>query len=227
MMKTALLVCVSVFSVAHAEDFARTAVGGPDTWKRYELRGIELGMSRKALLAKGFKCGPYPGSRCWKLVDDRCKKARCELKEDAFDQWFELNGAKMDLDYMTCATTDSDAALVYEIRLQVAPRQLVTPASALGKALIKKYGDPTDVMEPASDDPQGGGRLIWWNPEITSDGPSVTADCTSPLTSQGYTRRQCILTVSDSGIIRTERVHQEEIIKQKMLKKQPKEAPSL
>src|SRR5258705_2582731 len=93
-------------SVAHADEFAKTALSGPESWKRYEVRGVQLGTSRKALIARGFTCGKRANQRCFKLVDKRCQKGRCEFKEDAFGQWFELNGAKAPLDYMTCATTE-------------------------------------------------------------------------------------------------------------------------
>ena len=120
---------------------APTAVAsGPETWKRYAVRGIELGMARTALVAKGFTCGKRANSRCYKIMDKRCDQGRCELREDAFGQWFELNGAKTELDYMSCATTETDAALIYEIRLVFGPRQLLSPDSTLGKALIAKYG---------------------------------------------------------------------------------------
>src|SRR6185312_6915144 len=133
------LACAAFGATAHAEPFAATAVSGPETWKKYDVRGIALAMSRKDLVKKGFKCGKRANSRCYKLMDKRCDKGRCELKEDAFGQWFELNGAKTQLDYMTCATTETDSALVYDCRLKFGPRQVADGSSALGKALIAKY----------------------------------------------------------------------------------------
>jgi hypothetical protein len=70
----------------------------PETWKKWAVRGIELGMPRSALVAKGFTCGKRANSRCYKLMDKRCETGSCEFREDAFGQWFELNGAKTDLD---------------------------------------------------------------------------------------------------------------------------------
>lgn len=114
-MKALLILC-ALAAPAVADEFAKTAVSGPVTWKRYVVRGIELATPRTTLKAKGFTCGKRASSRCYKVVDDRCTKGRCELKEDAFGQWFELNGAKTALDYLSIATTETDSALAYDIR---------------------------------------------------------------------------------------------------------------
>ena len=203
-------------------------VSGPAIWKRFELRGITIGTPRKTLVKQGFTCGERANSRCYKVMDDRCKNALCEFKEDLFGQWFELNGAKTpDLGYMTCATTETDSALVHECRLQINPRQLLTKSSALGKALIGKYGEPVDVMAPQTGDPEGGGRLIWWNPELTSQGPNVQADCNSMQNQSGFIQHYCTITVGDWGIAKIEGAKQEKINTQKMQQNQPTTAPPL
>jgi hypothetical protein len=201
--------------------FAATATSGPATWKRYEVRGIELGMARTALVAKGFTCGKRANSRCFKLMDKRCDQGHCELKEDAFGQWFELNGAKTELDYMSCATTETDAALVYEIRLVFGPRQMLAPDSTLGKALIAKYGEATQSDEGQKEDKVGGGRMTWMNASGT--GPEIRVDCDG-TNMEGPT---CTLTVSDDGLRSMERSKQEEIDAKKKRANQPKNAPEL
>jgi hypothetical protein len=203
--------------------FAATATSGPATWKRYEVRGIELGMARTALVAKGFTCGKRANSRCFKLMDKRCDQGHCELKEDAFGQWFELNGAKTELDYMSCATTESDAALIYEIRLVFGPRQLLSPDSTLGKALIGKYGDATHVDEAQKEDKVGGGRMLWWNETTGNNGPNISVDCDG-TNMEGPT---CTLTASDDGVRSMERSKQEGIDAKRKHDTQPATAPAL
>lgn len=199
-------------------------VSGPAIWKQWAVRGIQLGSTRAQLAAAGFTCGKRASSRCYKLMDKRCDTGLCELREDAFGQWFELNGAKTALDYMTCATTETDAALVYDIRLQFSPRQLLAIDSTLGKAMIAKYGQPSSHDEPPSGDPNGGGRMIWWNPELGNNGPEIIADCNAPNNAPGG---QCSLDVEDDGIRVAERARQEQIDKQRMQARQPKAAPDL
>ena len=203
--------------------FAATATSGPEAWKKYDVRGIELGMARTQLVAKGFTCGKRANSRCYKLMDKRCEQGRCELKEDAFGQWFELNGAKTELDYMSCATTETDAALIYDLRLVFGPRQLLSPDSTLGKALIAKYGDATHVDEAQKEDKVGGGRMLWWNDTIGSNGPTITVDCNG-TNMEGPT---CTLTASDDGVRSMERSKQEDIDTKRKHDNQPKTAPAL
>jgi hypothetical protein len=213
------------------QPFAATATSTPDTWKRYELRGIQLGMSRKQLRGMGFTCGERANSRCYKIMDDRCKQGVCKLKtDDTFgDQWFELNGSKATLDYMTCATTETDAALIYECRLQVSPRQLLTADSTLGKALIGKYGMYVQKDDPQDGDPEGGGRMLWWNTESGNNGPEINADCSSMIDGMSGKplEHQCKITVSDEGIRKMEQEKQAERDQQKMRASQPTTAPSL
>ena len=217
------LACAAFGATAHAEPFAATAVSGPETWKKYDVRGIELGMSRKDLVKKGFKCGKRANSRCYKLMDKRCDKGRCELKEDAFGQWFELNGAKTQLDYMTCATTETDAALVYDIRLEFGPRQPLGEDTTLGKALFAKYGPSTQADEGSSSDKVGGGRMLWWNEKVGSNGPNIIVDCNG-VNSEGP---QCSLEAEDYGIQSVERSKQEERDERKKRENGPKTAPEL
>lgn len=207
------------------EPYAATATSGPEVWKRYDLRGIQLGMSRKHLLDLGFSCGERANQRCFKVMDARCKTAVCKFKEDKTfgDQWFELNGNKTALDYMTCATTESAAALVYQCRLQINPRQILAPDSTLGKALIAKYGMYVEKTDPESSDPEGGGRLLWWNPELGNNGPKVDADCTSEI--DGMTGKplehQCKIDIEDDGLLKMEREKQEELDANKKRAAQP------
>jgi hypothetical protein len=217
----AVMICGLLASTAHAEPFAATATSGPEAWKKYDVRGIELGQSRKALVKKGFTCGKRTNSRCYKIMDKRCDKGRCALKEDAFGQWFELNGTKTELDYMSCATTETDAALINEIRLVFGPRQVLAPDSTLGKALIAKYGEATHVEEGAKEDKVGGGRMLWWNNESGSNGPNISVECNG-TNMEGPT---CTLTASDDGVRSVERSKQEEIDARKKHANQPKTAP--
>jgi hypothetical protein len=213
----------SVSSTNPNAPFAATATSGPDTWKHYDVRGIELGMARTALVAKGFTCGKRANSRCYKLMDKRCEQGRCELREDAFGQWFELNGAKTELDYMSCATTETDAALIYDIRLVFGPRQLLSPDSTLGKALVGKYGGATHVEEAQKEDKVGGGRMLWWNETAGSNGPNISVDCNG-TNMEGPT---CTLTASDDGVRSMERSKQEEIDTKRKHDNQPTTAPAL
>lgn len=219
-MKSLLILCV-LAAPALADEFAKTAVSGPETWKRYVVRGLELGTPRKTLAKQGFTCGKLPNQRCFKVVDDRCKKGRCEFKEDAFGQWFELNGAKTDLDYLTIATTETDSALAYDIKYSFGPRQLLTEDSTLGKALIAKYGSPTKVEEGGSDDKVGGGRMLWWNDDVGNNGPNIIVDCSN------YGEKKCMLEAEDYGIQSVERSKQEERDEQKKRAAQPTKAPEL
>ena|SRR5664279_3784226 len=214
-------VMIILASTAYAEPFAATATSGTEAWKKYDVRGIELGQSRKQLVKKGFTCGKRTNSRCFKIMDKRCDKGKCKLVEDAFGQWFELNGAKTELDYMSCATTESDAALIYEIRLVFGPRQMLAPDSTLGKALIAKYGEATRVDEGAKEDKVGGGRMAWVNTSNT--GPQVQVECDG-TNMEGPT---CTLTASDDGVRSMERSKQEEIDAKKKRANQPKSAPEL
>jgi hypothetical protein len=217
----AVIICALLASTAHAEPFAATATTGPETWKKYDVRSIELGQSRKQLLKKGFTCGKRANQRCFKIMDKRCDKGKCKLQEDAFGQWFELNGAKTELDYMSCATTETDAALVYEIRLVFGPRQMLAPDSTLGKALIAKYGEATQSDEGQKEDKVGGGRMTWMNASGT--GPEIRVDCDG-TNMEGPT---CTLTASDDGLRSMERSKQEEIDAKKKRANQPKNAPEL
>jgi hypothetical protein len=203
--------------------FAATATTGPATWKKYDVRGIQLGMSRKDLLAKGFTCGPRANSRCYKVMDPRCDKASCKLREDAFGQWFELDGVKAQLDYMSCATTETDAALIYEIRLVFGPRQLLAPDSTLGKALTAKYGGSTKFEEGAKEDKVGGGRLLWWNDAVGSNGPDISVECNGT----NMEGPQCTLVAEDGGVRSGERSRQEDIDAKRKHDNQPTTAPAL
>ena len=175
-------------------------------------------MARTALVAKGFTCGKRANSRCYKIMDKRCDQGHCELREDAFGQWFELNGAKTELDYMSCATTETDAALIYEIRLVFGPRQLLAPDSTLGKALIAKYGGTTRVDEAQKEDKVGGGRMQWGD-----SGPNISVDCNG-TNMEGPT---CTLTASDDGVRSMERSKQEQLDAKRKHDNQPTTAPAL
>jgi hypothetical protein len=221
MKSLCLFILCALAAHAYADEFAKTAVSGPETWKRYVVRGFELGTPRSVLAKKGFNCGKRANSRCFKVVDDRCKKGRCEFKEDAFGQWFELNGAKTDLDYITIATTETDGALAYDIRYAFGPRQLLAEDSTLGKALIAKYGSPTKVEEPGSDDKVGGGRMLWWNDDVGNNGPNIIVDCSN------YGEKICMLEAEDYGIQSVEHSKQEERDDKKKRAAQPAKAPDL
>ncbi|HEY4240378.1 MAG TPA: hypothetical protein VGM88_11205 [Kofleriaceae bacterium] len=202
---------------------------GPELWKAWTTHGIMLGTSRAELAKAGFKCGERANSRCFKIIDDRCKTGRCELGEDQLmgEQWLELNGARTELDYMSIATTETDAAKAYDIRYVFGPRQLLTPESTLGKAIISKYGKPADVSTPMQGDPAGGGRFIIWNKDLGGNGPQVAASCDPSNANEPAKSKTCSITVSDEQIRTVERRNQEDRDKQKMLKAQPTAAPTL
>jgi hypothetical protein len=202
---------------------ANTATSSPETWKKYAVRGVQLGQPRTALAATGFKCGKRANSRCYKIMDKRCDKGRCELEEDAFGQWFELDGAKTQLDYMTCATTETDGALVYDIQLRFGPRQPLAEDSTLGKALVAKYGPATQSDEGSSSDKVGGGRMLWWNEKVGNNGPNIVVDCNG-TNSEGP---QCSLEAEDYAIQSVERSKQEERDNRNKRENGPKTAPEL
>jgi hypothetical protein len=221
-MKAILLLCTFA-SLASAKPFSATATSEPATWKKYDVRGVELGMSRKELAKKGFKCGKRANSRCYKIMDKRCEKGgRCELKEDAFGQWFELNGAKTNLDYMSCATTETASARVYDCRLLFGPRQVLEPESVLGKALIAKYGEASKTDDPPSEDKVGGGRMLWWNEQAGSQAPNITVDCNSTTDAP-----QCTLYLNDGALLDNERSKQTELDEHEKRSNGPKTAPEL
>ena len=203
--------------------FANTATSTPEVWKKYEVRGIQLGMSRKELVAKKFTCGKRANSRCYKLMDKRCDQGRCDLKEDAFGQWFELNGAKTDLDYMSCATTETDAALIYDCNLMFGPRQLLAPDSTLGKALAAKYGQASYVEEAQKEDKVGGGRMLWRNEKVGTNAPNITVECNGT----NMEGPQCSLNVNDGGLMSAERAHQQDLDVKHKHDTQPATAPAL
>jgi hypothetical protein len=225
-MKTMIAIAgvLAGMSAAYAEDFAQTAVSGPATWKRYDVRGVQLGQTRASLVKRGFTCGKRANQRCFKIMDKRCESGTCKFKEDAFGQWFELDGAKTKLEYMTVATSETDAARIYDIKLYFGPRQLLTSDSTLGKALIGKYGTPTKEEEPDDSDPNGGGRWIFWNPEIGNNGPEIIVDCNAPNNERGG---MCSLDAEDYGVVAVDKAKQEDRDKQKVRAAQPAVAPEL
>jgi len=204
-----------------------TSAGGvpssPETWNRWEVRGLKLGMPRTAVVAKGYTCGKSPRSSCYKFVDKRCEGHKCVLKQDMMGQWFELDGVRTKLDFITCDFTESDSALVYRIYLKFSPRQLLTPESTLGKALIKKYGPTSGYDAPSDADPDGGGRMTFGDMGHTYT-PNIIADCNSPNDEAGG---QCSLQVDDFAIEQTEKSKQEDIDKQNRQSRQPTTAPDL
>jgi hypothetical protein len=197
--------------------------GGPEVWARFDVRGVQLNMTLAQFKAKGFRCRePGREHSCYKLIDKRCDTGHCVVKQDAIDQWFELNGAKTQLEYVTCQVTDTDAGRCFEIHYAFAPRQLLTPDSTLGKALIAKYGAPSTHEEPPQGDPNGGGRMLWLSTQ--SYGPEVIATCNAGNNEPGG---QCSIQVDDYSLRSAEQEKQAELDKQKMLKSQPTTAPQL
>jgi len=210
-------------STSSTSSSAGAAPSGPATWKRWEVRGLRLGMPRTAVVAQGYTCGKQPRSSCYKFIDKRCQTHKCELKHDMMDSWFTLDGVQTKLDFITCDFTDSDSALVYRIYYGFAPRQLLTPESTLGKALIAKYGPTSGVDEPSPGDHQGGGRMTFGDMGHTY-APQIIADCNSPNDEPGG---QCHLQVDDYSIQDAERSKQAAIDKQNRQANQPTTAPDL
>jgi hypothetical protein len=210
-------------SESSGSNSARAVPSGPATWNRWEVRGLRLGMPRSAVVAQGYTCGKQPRSSCYKFLDKRCKTGKCELKHDMMNSWFVLDGVETKLDFITCDFTDSDSALVYRIYYGFAPRQLLTPESTLGKALIEKYGPTSGVDEPSQGDHQGGGRMTFGDMGH-SDAPNIIADCNSPNDEPGG---QCHLQVDDFTIQTVERSKQQQIDKQTRQASQPTTAPDL
>jgi hypothetical protein len=222
------LICACSYSLQsglHSADASPGggSVSGSETWTRYDVRGVQLNMTRAELAAKGFRCRePGREHSCYKLVDKRCDAGRCVVKQDSIDQWFELNGAKTQLEYVTCQITDTDAGRCFVIDYAFAPRQLLTLDSTLGKALIAKYGAPSSHEDPPQGDPSGGGRMIWSSTQ--SYGPEIIASCNAMNNEAGG---QCSIHVDDFSLRTNEQEKQAEIDKQKMLKSQPTTAPQL
>jgi hypothetical protein len=224
-----VLICACSYSLqtgSHSADASPSSggnAGGPETWTRYDVRGVQLNMTLAQFKAKGFRCRePGREHSCYKLIDKRCDTGRCVVKQDEIDQWFELNGAKTQLEYVTCQVTDTDAGRCFEIHYAFAPRQLLTPDSTLGKALIAKYGAASSHEDPPQGDPSGGGRMIWSSTQ--SYGPEIIATCNAANNDAGG---QCSIQVDDYSLRTNEQEKQAEIDKQKMLKSQPTTAPAL
>jgi hypothetical protein len=201
---------------------AASATSSPEWWKKYDVRGVQLGQTRASLAQRGFTCGKRANSRCYKAADKRCDKAKCVVREDAFGQWWEADGVKTELDYITVATTETDSALVDDIRLQFGPRQPLDHDTQLGKALIAKYGEPTSVDEGTSSDKVGGGRMLWWPEKEGSNAPNIIVDCNG---SNGE-GPQCSLMCSDGAILDRERAKQQ-AIDDKRKRNAPQPAPEL
>ena len=214
----ACLACLACLEVAHA---APGATSGPELWKRFDVRGVRLGMSRAELVKRGFKCGENPNSKCLKIDDARCKGHACEF--DDSDNVFKRDGAQIDLDYIVCETTPTDAALVWHIKAGITPRQLLTPTSVLGKAITAKYGPPDGKNDLDPHDTKGGGFWSW----RLGDG-NATLNCSTPqgeYDSPGY--RTCYLELVDHGVERLEDQRQDQRNQQKRDASQPTAAPAL
>jgi hypothetical protein len=128
-----------------------------------------------------------------------------------------------------CSTTTTDAALAFDCTLKISPRQLLTAESALGKALIAKYGMFVQKNDPVKDDPLGGGELFWLNSALGYQGPMIDASCSSefePLTGVP-SEHQCRIHLVDQGIRKMEEAKQADRDQEKMKANQPKTAPSL
>jgi hypothetical protein len=223
---TRWLVAVTICAVAsgphaaHADDIQNS----PATWKRLEVRGVQLAMPMTSL--KGFTCTEgakhhkYLGT-CYELTDARCKTGRCELKQDAMDQWWEIDGVKEEPEIVTVRLTDTDEGLVYQVNVKIAPRQLLDTDTTLGKALIAKYGEPTDNDPTFGTDKVGGGRMRWYNKDHFGEYPNLEVDCESNYGAF------CHISLQSDAILNASRSRQQEVDDKRLKAKQPITAPKL
>jgi hypothetical protein len=196
----------------------------PETWKRFEIRGVQLGMPMASL--KDFTCTDRAkrheyAANCYKLTDARCKQGNCVLKQDAMGQWWEIDGVKEDPEIVVVTLTDSDDGLIYQIRLKIGPRQLLDKDTTLGKAMIAKYGEPTESDPTFGKDQNGGGRMRWFNSDHFGDYPNFEVDCESNY------KDFCHVTAEAGAILENARSKQKVIDEKRLRDKQPTTAPQL
>ena len=180
-------------------------------WKKFTVRDVSLGT--EFYKASGFTCGPDPASRgfttyrhtCVKFLDERCKGRSskishvrvaadvpagqgCFMDEGSGGTYLDRKFMSPPLSSLSIVATDTSAPVIYEINYTFA-RDVVTDDSNLGKALLKKYGKPTNFDPPT--------RMMW-----TADDVSTQVSCGG---TEGPSGDYCSLQVSDTGLLDSER----------------------
>ncbi len=175
---------------AHADPFRHACATGADAdaaaldhtngLKAHKVLDVTLGEPRAHLA--GFTCehedgwiDPTARRECVKIVDERCRSARCTFANGHF----ALDGVDAELDHIDVELTRTDACLVHAIDYVFAPRQLAP--------MLAKYGAPS-----TSD----GDRMIWRENPREFDAFTLV-DCGSRAT-------QCRLQTHANGIVQVE-----------------------
>jgi hypothetical protein len=117
----------------------------------------------------------------------------CFMDEGSGATYLDRKFTSPPLSAIAIVGTDTSAPRVYEINYTFA-NDVVTAESNLGKALIAKYGVPTTTNYPI--------QMGWTDGDVV-----VRAACGS---TEGPTGEFCTLSVSDTGLLDTERSIQQE-----------------
>ncbi len=185
------------------------------TWNKYALKDIALDTGFYKV--RGFTCGPDPAEAgfttyrhtCVKFLDDRCKGRpskifhirtladlppgqTCFVDEGSGGTYLDRKFISPALSSLTVVATDTTAPVIYEINLTL-PADDLTDTSNLGKALIAKYGNPTNYDPPRS--------MRWQDGDVT-----LSASCRG---TQGPTGEYCTIQVSDTALLDAERAIQQ------------------
>jgi hypothetical protein len=178
-------------------------------WKRFTVKEIELGTELSKL--KGFTCDAKPGSyrhTCVKFLDDRCKGRPSYAKSISFaadvppgqgctydvstgGTYLDRKPTGAPLGAIAVVGTDTEVPRAYELRFTFA-KDVLTPESNIGKALIAKYGAPDSSTEPI--------RMRWNAPSIND--LYLSAECGG---TEGPTGNFCIVQAYDGPLLDSER----------------------
>ena len=188
-------------------------------WKKYEVRGVQIGMTVEQLI--GFTCrsdkkaGEF-AYRCVRFIDEKCKglptfahdtDACCGghhaepqgCTYDADKGGTYLNGKWMNapLQVVAATLTDTDAPRVYQIDSTMAYEN-VTRDSKILTSMIAKYGEPESFRENTS-------ATRWSSPD--AKGVYLDLGC-QPETSGSP---KCWISVSDEDLFTAERAIQQTV----------------
>jgi len=195
-------------------------MGGGNAQSAYDhfaVLGAKLGVPLEP--AAGFTCGPPRGTdgfttqnhSCVKFLDERCKGKPTKIHHirstgdvDRGPSCFmdEMNGATYldreillpPLSYLRLTGTDTPNAKVFEITYTFAGDDL-TDDSKLGKALIAKYGPPTNRNPPV--------QMSWQQGEVF-----LRAECRMIAGDHAKQGDYCTITVAHPELDTRERERQ-------------------
>jgi hypothetical protein len=185
-----------------------------DAWQRFAVQHIELGTAFDKV--PDMTCGPDPASQgystyrhtCVRFLDERCAGRpskihhirstadlpggqSCFMDEGSGATYLDRKHQVPELFSIAVVATDTRAPRVYEIAYTF-PKDLLTPDSKLGQALIAKYGTPSSTTPPI--------RMSW-----TAGNVRLDAACGATEGPQG---ELCTLTVGDTDLLDSERAKQ-------------------